>query len=87
MADNGTWIPSTGTITPDSPTNVSAVVFYNELATLMLNTGKMAAAVAVVVFSLCCFQLVVCELHNRYDDAQPAAVTVYSAGGAVRFGR
>ncbi|WIA10530.1 hypothetical protein OEZ86_000660 [Tetradesmus obliquus] len=39
MADNGTWIPSTGTITPDSPTNASAVVFYNELATLMLNTG------------------------------------------------
>jgi hypothetical protein len=41
MADNGTWIPSTGTITPDSPTNASAVVFYNELATLMLNTGRM----------------------------------------------
>jgi hypothetical protein len=39
MTDNGTWIPSTGTITPDSPTNASAVVFYNELATLMLNTG------------------------------------------------
>eukprot|EP00878_Enallax_costatus_P009157 GHUV01009572.1.p1 GENE.GHUV01009572.1~~GHUV01009572.1.p1 ORF type:complete len:712 (+),score=175.93 GHUV01009572.1:218-2353(+) len=40
-AENGTWIPSTGTITPDSPeaSNATAVVFYNELATLMLNTG------------------------------------------------
>ncbi|KAF8068428.1 clcD [Scenedesmus sp. PABB004] len=41
-AENGTWVPSTGTITPDSPSNASAVVFYNELATLMLNTGAPA---------------------------------------------
>jgi hypothetical protein len=48
MTDNGTWIPSTGTITPDSPTNASAVVFYNELATLMLNTGGLSSAVAAL---------------------------------------
>lgn len=39
-ADNSTWIPSSGTITPDTPTNASALVYYNELATLMLNTGE-----------------------------------------------
>lgn len=37
---NSTWIPSSGTITPDTPSNVSAIVYYNELATLMLNTGE-----------------------------------------------
>lgn len=36
---NQSWIPSSGTITPDTPTNASAIVYYNELATLMLNTG------------------------------------------------
>jgi chloride channel 7 len=36
---NTTWIPSSGSITPDTPTNGSAIVYYNELATLMLNTG------------------------------------------------
>lgn len=33
------WIPSSGTITPDTPTNATNIVYYNELATLMLNTG------------------------------------------------
>jgi hypothetical protein len=37
---NQSWIPSSGTITPDTPTNASAIVYYNELATLMLNTGE-----------------------------------------------
>lgn len=37
---NQSWIPSSGTITPDTPTNASAIVYYNELATLMLNTGR-----------------------------------------------
>lgn len=45
---NQSWIPSSGTITPDTPTNASAIVYYNELATLMLNTGR-----HVVVFCVC----------------------------------
>lgn len=49
LSDNGTWIPSTGTITPDTPTNASAVVFYNELATLMLNTGGRAGCSCAAV--------------------------------------
>ncbi len=37
---NDTWIPSSGTITPDAPGNATSVVYYNELATLLLSTGE-----------------------------------------------
>jgi chloride channel 7 len=34
------WIPGSGTITPDSsPANSTSTVFYNGMATLLLNTG------------------------------------------------
>jgi len=33
------WIPGSGTITPDDPTGNASTVYYNELATLLLNTG------------------------------------------------
>lgn len=33
------WIPDSGTITPDTPTVNASTVYYNELATLLLNTG------------------------------------------------
>lgn len=40
-AESAVGVSTVGTITPDSPeaSNATAVVFYNELATLMLNTG------------------------------------------------
>jgi hypothetical protein len=48
IQENGTWIPSSGTITPDTPSNASAIVYYNELATLMLNTGEMPLNMAMI---------------------------------------
>lgn len=48
---NQSWIPSSGTITPDTPTNASAIVYYNELATLMLNTGGVRVLVGRGVVS------------------------------------
>jgi hypothetical protein len=39
--DDRSWIPDSGTITPDSPSaNGTTTVYYNELATLLLNTGE-----------------------------------------------
>jgi hypothetical protein len=63
MADNGTWIPSTGTITPDSPTNASAVVFYNELATLMLNTGGVQLQLLLLSLLPACAALRIIHRH------------------------
>lgn len=54
---NSTWIPSSGTITPDTPTNASTIVYYNELATLMLNTGAVCGSLpvpSIVAFSVVC---------------------------------
>lgn len=44
-ASDSSWSPGSGTLTPDSPGdspggNSSTTVYYNELATLMLNTGR-----------------------------------------------
>ena len=33
------WIPDSGTITPDAPAANASTVYYNELATLLLNPG------------------------------------------------
>jgi hypothetical protein len=42
-SDDRSWIPDSGTITPDAPSdNVTTTVYYNELATLLLNTGGRA---------------------------------------------
>jgi hypothetical protein len=43
------WIPSSGKITPDTPTNASAIVYCNELATLMLNTGGLQQSCSIQV--------------------------------------
>lgn len=44
----GSWIPGSGTITPDSPRANASTVYYNELATLLLNTGEGGAGVGGV---------------------------------------
>jgi hypothetical protein len=36
---NQSWIPDSGTITPDLPTNATSIVYYNELASLLFTTG------------------------------------------------
>jgi hypothetical protein len=42
------WIPDSGTITPDAPTaSNTSTVYYNELATLLLNTGGLGGGGAV----------------------------------------
>ena len=41
------WIPGAGTITPDTPQANASTVYYNELATLLLNTGAARRGAAV----------------------------------------
>lgn len=52
---NRTWIPDSGTITPDTPTNATSTVFYNELATLLLTTGRTATLPDVCAIGCCWF--------------------------------